>query len=69
MANAWAVAVAENSRGRKKGVGGDHRSEWALRIARTATGKIQIYSWQDLEEGSWEDPDVLKEYEEKGRAR
>ncbi len=66
VANAWAVAVAENSRVGKKtwSVTTDQNGHYELR--GLSPGKYKVYSWQDLEEGSWEDPEVLKEYEEKG---
>jgi hypothetical protein len=66
VANAWAVAVAENSWVGKKAwsVTTDQNGHYELR--GLPPGKYRVYSWQDLEEGSWEDPEVLKEYEEKG---
>ncbi len=62
VANAWAVAMAENSWVGKKAwtVTTDQNGHYELR--GLPPGKYKIYSWQDLEEGSWEDPDVLKEY-------
>ena len=66
VANAWVVAVAESSwLGQKAwSVTTDQNGRYELR--GLPSGKFKVYSWQDLEEGSWEDPDVLKEYEEKG---
>jgi hypothetical protein len=33
-----------------------------------APGKYKLFSWQSVEENSWEDGDFLKEYEEKGES-
>ena len=66
VANAWAVAVGENSWVGKKAwsVTTDQNGHYELR--GLPPGNYKVYSWQDLEEGSWEDPEVLKEFEEKG---
>ena len=64
--NAWAVAVRENSWMGKKAwaVTTDQNGHYDLQ--GLPPGSYRFYCWQDLEEGSWEDSDVLKEYEEKG---
>ena len=66
LANAWAVAVAENSVAGKKAWAATTDQNGHYELQGLPPGKYKIYSWQDLEEGSWEDQDVLKEYEEKG---
>lgn len=36
-------------------------------IRGLAPGKYKVFSWESVENQAWEDPDFLKEYEDKGK--
>jgi hypothetical protein len=36
-------------------------------IRGLAPGKYKVFNWESVEEQAWEDPDFLKEYEDKGK--
>jgi len=66
---AWAVAVPEEDK-RKflrlyKAVSTDQYGHFEIR--GMAPGKYKLFSWEGIEARAWEDPDFLKDYEDKGQ--
>jgi len=37
-----------------------------FRIQGLAAGSYRVFAWEDIEEGSWQDPDVIRLYENRG---
>jgi hypothetical protein len=66
----WAVAIPEQLEKRKykglyKSISTDQNGHFE--IHGLAPGKYKLFSWEGIQAGAWEDPDFLKEYEEKGQ--
>ena len=68
MAGVWAVAVPEETKRKQhhlfKSVTTDQYGHFDLH--GLAPGKYRLFSWDSVEKDEWEDPDFLKESEEKG---
>lgn len=66
----WVVAVPEESKrkfGRLyKAERTDQNGSFAIR--GLAPGTYKLFSWDSVEEGAWEDPEFLKEFESKGES-
>ncbi|MGB9510381.1 MAG: carboxypeptidase-like regulatory domain-containing protein [Candidatus Acidiferrum sp.] len=70
VVGAWVVAVPEEDK-RKflrlyKSALTDQHGHYEIR--GIAPGKYKLFSWEGIEEKTWEDPEFLKEYEDKGQA-
>ena len=68
VAGVWAVAVPEETKGKQhrlfKSATTDQYGHFEL--DGLAPGKYRLFSWDSVEKEEWEDPDFLKESEEKG---
>ena len=69
VSGAW-VAVVPQEEKRKflrlyKSASTDQYGHFEIR--GLAPGKYKIFSWEEIEAHAWEDPDFLKEYEDKGQ--
>jgi len=67
-AGVWVVAVPEESKRRFERLFKSDRTDQngAFGLHGLAPGKYKLFSWADIEEGAWEDPDFLKPFEDKG---
>lgn len=68
VAGAWVVVVPEAAK-RKflrlyRSASTDQYGHYEIRGLRP--GKYKVFSWEGIEAGAWEDPDFLKDYEDKG---
>ncbi len=66
----WVVAVPEENKRKYLRL---YKSELTdqyghFEIHGLAPGKYKLFSWEGIESNAWEDPDFLKEYEEKGNS-
>jgi hypothetical protein len=65
----WVVLVprsASRAKGRlNKSVTTDQNGHFDIR--GIPPGEYKLFSWDDVEQDAWEDPDFLKEFEEKGK--
>jgi hypothetical protein len=69
VAGAWAVVIPEQQEKRKymrlyKSSSTDQNGHFE--IHGLAPGKYKLFSWDGVQAHAWEDPDFLKEYEDKG---
>ena len=68
VAGVWVVAVPEEARRKQhylfKSITTDQYGHFDLR--GLAPGKYNLFSWDGVEQGEWEDADFLKDSEEKG---
>lgn len=62
----WTVAIAENAWIGKRAWAATTDQNGHYELRGLPPGKYKLYSWQDIEESSWDDPDVVKPYEDKG---
>jgi hypothetical protein len=69
-ANATVVLVPEQSRRRHSLLYRNVSSaaDGAFRISGIVPGNYKVFSWIDVETGSWLDPDFIKDYEELGQS-
>jgi hypothetical protein len=69
ISGAWAVAVPEEEKRKSlrlyKAVSTDQYGHFEIR--GMAPGKYKLFSWEGIEARAWEDPDFLKDYEDKGQ--
>ena len=66
----WVVAVPEENKRKYtrlyKAIMTDQYGHYELH--GLAPGKYKLFSWQDVKANEWEDPDFLKQYEDKGES-
>ena len=67
-AGVWVVAVPEENKRQFERLYKSERTDQngAFSLHGLAPGKYKLFSWTEVEEGAWEDPDFLKPFEEKG---
>ena len=68
LVGVWVVLVPEATRrGRLdlyKNVRTDQHGQYT--ITGIAPGEYRLFSWDEVEDGAWQDPDFVKPYEKKG---
>ena len=69
VVGAWVVVIPEEEKRKflrlyKSGLTDQYGH---FEIRGLAPGKYKVFSWESVEEQAWEDPDFLKEYEDKGK--
>jgi hypothetical protein len=69
VAGAWVAVVPEEEKRKflrlhKSGLTDQYGH---FEIRGLAPGKYKVFSWEGIEKQAWEDPDFLKEYEDKGK--
>jgi hypothetical protein len=69
VSGAWVVAVPEGEKRKLlslfKARSTDQYGHFEIR--GLAPGKYKIFSWEGIEARAWEDPDFMKDYEDKGQ--
>jgi hypothetical protein len=69
VSGAWVAVVPEEDKRkflrRYKSASADQYGHFEIR--GLAPGKYKAFSWEGIEARAWEDPDFLKDYEDKGQ--
>ena len=61
---AWAVAIPDKKT-RRASYSANTDQYGHFEVRGLPTGKYKLFSWEGLQEGTWEDPEFLKQYEPK----